>query len=109
MKPSVKLRKQLSDDMVKFFDAKLRTLVIDTARTCQAGGLPLQETISILASSLMKETILAAGALGMDQDDFINFAQIGFERVIKSIREQRKAEQNERATNRTDVDEDDDD
>ena len=82
-----KVSEQLSLDLMNHFGSKLLRLMSDTAQTCQAGGLSVNDCVSLLLAPLMKETVKLSMSLGMDVDDFRKFAITAFMHMVEQLKQ----------------------
>jgi hypothetical protein len=71
---------RLTKDMGDHFTDLLHTLIVDTADTCEHGGMDAADTMSILVSVLMTETVRGAIAMQLSEDDYADFARAAHQR-----------------------------
>jgi hypothetical protein len=79
-KPSPNMDK-MCEDLMNHFGQKLNRLMSDTAHTCQAGGLKVEDCLSLILAPLMKETVKMSMGIGMDSKDFVKFATVAYQRL----------------------------
>jgi hypothetical protein len=76
---------KMVEDLMQHFGFKLLRLISDIAETSQAGGLSVQECLTLLLSPIMKETVRLSAALGMDEKNFVKFAKTAYSKVLEDI------------------------
>jgi len=78
-------RDRLTKDMGDHFADLLHTLIIDISDTCMHGGMNAADTMSILVSVLMTETVRGAIAMQLSEDDYADFARAAHQRCRRMM------------------------
>ena len=81
---------RLTKDMGNHFTDLLHTLIVDTANTCEHGGMNAADTMSILVSVLMTETVRGSIAMQMSEDDYADFARAAHQRCRRMMPSEKK-------------------
>ena len=80
---------RLTKDMGDHFTDLLHTLIIDISDTCMHGGMNAADTMSILVSVLMTETVRGAIAMQLSEDDYADFARAAHQRCRRMMAAER--------------------
>ena len=81
---------RLTKDMGDHFTDLLHTLIGDVADTCMHGGMSATDTMSILVSVLMTETVRGAIAMQLSEDDYADFARAAHQRCRRLMASEKK-------------------
>ena len=76
---------RLTKDMGNHFTDMLHTLIIDISDTCMHGGMNAADTMSVLVSVLMTETVRGAIAMQLSEDDYADFARAAHQRCRRMM------------------------
>jgi len=72
----------IEHDMREHFATKLRTLVIDTADTCERAEVPMDDVLNFIVTELMQEMLLAVLAAGVGREPFVEFCHGSYDKVL---------------------------
>ena len=81
---------RLTKDMGDHFTDLLHTLIVDISDTCMHGGMNAADTMSILVSVLMTETVRGAIAMQLSEDDYADFARAAHQRCRRMMASEKK-------------------
>ena len=81
---------RLTKDMGDHFTDLLHTLIVDISDTCMHGGMNATDTMSILVSVLMTETVRGSIAMQMSEDDYADFARAAHQRCRRMMASEKR-------------------
>jgi len=77
---------KFANDMSDHFYDRLRNLLMDTAETCDMGGMSDRDIIAMLLSVLMSETAKGSITIKLTEEEFLTVCSVAYRRSFYSIK-----------------------